>query len=62
MNALCEFVFLEKSMLGGQVMAKTEGDYRAHDIYSKRLTKGKFNPLAPELYFFLILAHPVYKM
>ena len=51
MNALCEFVFLEKSMLGGQVMAKTEGDYRAHDIYSKRLTKGKFNPLAPELFF-----------
>ena len=31
-------------------------------IYSKKLSTEYFNLLAPKLFFFLILAHPVYKM
>jgi hypothetical protein len=45
MDGLCEFVFLENSVLSGLVMEKTEGDYRVRDIYSKSPTKGKFNNL-----------------
>jgi hypothetical protein len=43
MDALSEFVFLEDNVLRGLVMEKTEGDYRVHDVYSKRPKKGNFN-------------------
>ena len=32
------------------------------NLPSGALTLAAINPLAPELFFFLILAHPVYKM
>jgi arsenate reductase-like glutaredoxin family protein len=45
---LCEFVFLENSLMRRPVIEKTEGNYRVPDIYSNRPTKGKFSNLFSE--------------
>jgi hypothetical protein len=43
MDVLCEFLFLDNSVLCGLVIEEAQRDTCVHDIYSKRSTEGQFN-------------------